>query len=134
MDVASGLTAASQVIEILKQIKNLDASIDAVAYKEKLLELRENAFEARSALLDVKQELLENASTIAALEAQIKNLTSGSICPKCSSGTMKTIITKPHSMRSAANHGVQIWTKECDAEDCNHRDEIIHDPNGLLKK
>lgn len=132
MDLASGLSAASQTITILKQLKELDASIDQALFKAKLLDAQEATHEARSALLDARQALLEKDETILELSTKLKAATSGESCPICSIGSLKTtqIVDNP----AMPGIGVKLKRIACDNAQCSYTDERIFDPSNMLKR
>ncbi len=131
MDLVTGLSAASQTLTIIKQIKALDLAIDDAAFKEKILELQESAFEARSALLEAKENALAKDEVIAALRQKLNAATSGEACPLCEIGVLKTKSVTPHP--DMPGIGVELKQMKCDSPNCGHTTSRIHDPNGMLK-
>ena len=134
MDLTTGLTAASQTLSILKQIKELDVSIDEAVFKQKLLELQEAAFESRSALLDVKEELLARDEEIAALKQEIKIAKDGEPCPKCRDGELVFTDKKPVTRARLDQFGVEKWKYSCSEAVCDFETFKIHDPTGMVSK
>lgn len=132
MDLAAGLTAASQTLTILKQIKDLDASIDTAVFKAKLLEVQESAFEARAALLEAKETVLAKDEEIAELKRQLRTATSGDACQVCRVGSLLVTKIIPHP--TFGEVGVQEKHLECDNPQCSHKEKQMHDPVGLLDK
>lgn len=132
MDLASGLSAASQTLAIVKQIKELDISLDQAIFKAKLLDLQETANEARGALLDAKQALIEKDELIFELNEKLKAATSGESCPICSIGSLETmqIIDNPEM----PGIGVKLKRVTCDNAQCKYTDERIFDPSNMLKR
>lgn len=132
MDLTTGLAAASQSLQILKQIKELDASIDAAVFKAKLLELQESAYEARAALHDAKEAVLTKDAEIAELKRKLDAATSGEMCPVCRGGRLKTERVVPHP--SFGRQGLQEKHLSCENPECRHSEKRMHDPTGILKK
>jgi hypothetical protein len=134
VDIVTDLSAASQALTLVKQLKDLDKALDQAAFKASLLELQEAVFDAKSALLDAKHLILEKETRILELEQSLKVCTSGEQCPACRSGSMKVIDKKPYPVGLAAKNGMQNWTMRCDNDQCGHQDIRIHDPNNLMRK
>ena len=132
MDLTTGLAAASQSLTLLKQIKDLDASIDAAVFKTKLLELQESAYEARAALLDAKEAVLAKDAEIAELKRKLEAAKSGESCPVCGEGRLKTERVVPHP--TFGDLGVQEKHLSCENPECKHSEQRMYDPMGLVKK
>ena len=103
MDMFAAIGALKGASEIVKQIMTADRALDQAALKLRMAEVLEAVAEARSALIDVKQELADRDDEIAKLKAtfaqaaELKKLDGGysyvigdngqplgaPICPKC---------------------------------------------------
>lgn len=132
MDLMTGLTAASQTLAIIEQIRSLDAAVDTALFKKKLLELQENAFEARAALLDAKEASLEKDEIISELKIKLKAATSGDACPLCRTGSLMTTKVVPH--RKFGDMGIQEKFLSYENPQCSHTEKRMYDPTGLLDK
>jgi len=127
MDLEVDLTAASHTLALIKQIKDLDLALDQAAFKDKLLDLQEAAFESRAALLEAKEAILIRDEQIADLKANLKAATSGESCPICQIGNLKITASKPHP--DFGRFGHQERTLTCDHDDCSHNEKRRFDPN-----
>ncbi|WP_322894130.1 MULTISPECIES: hypothetical protein [unclassified Yoonia] len=132
MDLVSGLSAASQALAIIKQLRELDGASNQIELKEKLLTLQEAAFEARTALLDAKEACLTKDKEIADLKSKLKAATSGDVCPVCQEGNLKTERILPHPEMGGV--GIQEKHLKCDNIDCAHAEKRTHDPSNILGK
>lgn len=132
MTVMEGLSAASAAIGIVKELKDIDRSIDEATFKLKIADLTTALAEAKIALSDAKLALAEKDTEIRNLEAKVADLSSGELCPICKSSKMKTISVKPHP--AMGDVGIQEITLKCENEACGHSENRMHDPTGLLKK
>ncbi len=132
MDLVGALSAASQTLSIAKQLRELDGAIDQAGLRSQLLALQEAAFEARSGLLDAKEACLAKDEEIAKLKLKLKNASSGEACPICGVGSLKTKSVVKHPIMGDV--GIQEKRLECDNLSCAHKEQRMHDPNGLLDK
>jgi hypothetical protein len=132
VDIAAGLAAASQTLTILKQIRELDASIDSAAFKAKLLEIQESAHDARVALLEAKEAVLAKNEEIAELKRQLRTATSGEGCPVCCIGTLD--VTRITAHPKLGKVGIQEKHLVCGNPECSHTESRLHDPVGILDK
>lgn len=114
MDIASGLTAATQALGIAKTLREVDKSYDAVLYKTKIVELMDALVDAKAALTEAKATIEERDKEIASLRASFEDSASLSvgdgdykfrtdadgrkvgypICPKCEVGAGKIVQLK----------------------------------------
>ena len=132
MDLITGLSAASQAVSLLKQLRDLDRALDEAAFKAKLIELQEMVLDARTSLLEAKEALLTKEERIRELERLVVELKSGETCPVCQNGTLKTRSVKAHP--TFGEVGVQEKTLVCSNPECGHTEKRIHDPSGILGK
>ena len=132
MDIIAGLSAASQTLTIVKQLRELDGALNQVELKEKLLALQETAFDARAALLNAKETCLAKDEEISALKSQLKSATSGDTCPVCGEGRLKTERVSEHPIMGDA--GIQQKHLKCDNSSCSHSELRTYDPAGILGK
>lgn len=68
MDILGALTVAKQVIDLSKEIRNLDGKINDSEFKYKISDLIEHVLEARSALLDAQEREIALKREIADLK------------------------------------------------------------------
>ena len=132
MDLMTGLAAASQGLSIVKELRDIDQSVDAATFKLKIADLMIALSETKITLADAKEALSEKDATIKQLETKIRDLSSGEICPVCKLSKMKTISVKPHPTMGEV--GIQEMALKCESETCGHSENRMHDPNGLLNK
>ncbi|GHA61070.1 hypothetical protein GCM10008927_28130 [Amylibacter ulvae] len=132
MDIMTGLASASQALNLVKQLKELDIAIGQAEYKSQLLDLQEVIYETKSALLDAKQEILTRDEEISELRKKIKVITNGEACPVCNVGTLKVTKITPHPQFGELD--IQQRHLECDQQSCAHKEQRMHDPNGLIDK
>ncbi|WP_243612680.1 hypothetical protein [Shimia aestuarii] len=125
MDLGSGLSAASTAIGIVRELREIDRSVDEAAYKLKLAELTEALADAKLALTDAKVK-------VADLEMALADATSGEICPKCKVGRLQLVSTRPKLQRGLNHFGVEVWDFQCDNSDCAFESSKLHDPHGVL--
>lgn len=134
MDIVNGLTALSQAVGIAREIRDLNQSVDQAAFKLKVAELHERLSDAKMALSDAKIEQSNTRQTISELTAEIDRLKNGDVCPKCRSGRLQLISTKPFRQLGAWHYGVEDWEYRCDQLDCAFEQTRKHDPQGVLPK
>lgn len=132
MDLVSGLSAASTALGIVKDLREIDRSVDEAGFKLKLAELTEALADARIALSDAKGEIAEKNSEIRLLKDALASAKLGETCPICNDGNLKVSSVTPHRQLGAV--GVQERKLRCDNESCRHTEARLHDPNGMLKK
>lgn len=114
MDIATGLTAATEAINIAKSLRNLEKSFDAVAHKARIVELMDALVDAKTALTEAKAIIDERDRQIASLRAafderaalvigdgdyKFKTDESGNkvgypVCPKCEAASGKIVQLK----------------------------------------
>lgn len=68
MDIISGLAAASQALEIAKQLREFDKSFQDAEYKLKIAELYTALSDTKMALADAREALQSKDATIADLK------------------------------------------------------------------
>ncbi len=132
MDIISGIAAATQAMNLVKEIRSIDRSVDEATFKLKLAELTEALADTKIALSEAREEVAAKNSEIRSLNARIANLSSGESCPICQTGRLKTTSVRPHPV--FYNVGVQERQMKCDNPDCAHQEARMHDPTGILEK
>ena len=118
MDILTSLTAVSQALNIAKEIKEIDRSIDDAEFKLKIAELM-------SALADAKVSLSDAHREIGQLREEIIKLKEGDICPVCKTGRLKIISVQPHEFFV----GTEFHEVSCSSDDCDYRTERQFDSN-----
>jgi len=68
MDIMTTIAAVSKGLEVLKTLKELDAEFDRATYKAQLAELMSTLAEAKTSLLDARENLREKNDQIAELK------------------------------------------------------------------
>ncbi|WP_296766233.1 hypothetical protein [Sediminimonas sp.] len=132
MDIASGLSAASTAINIAKDLRDIDRSVDEATFKLKIAELTKALADTEIALSEARTELSEKQVEINELEAALRALTSGENCPVCGEGHLKTERVVPHPR--FGKQGIQEKHLSCQNPECAHSEKRMHDPAGLLDK
>jgi len=69
MDLISGISAASEALKLIKDLRGIDRQLDVAELKLRLADLVDNLLEAKEALQDAKQERSELIDQIDALNA-----------------------------------------------------------------
>ena len=127
MDLIGGLSAAKLAIDIAKDLRSIDRSVDDATFKLKLAELT-------MALADAQLALSEAKVKIGELEGKISSIEDGKICPKCRVGRLLLIATESMSMGGLGRFGVQEWEYKCNNSECGFTIKEVIDPQGLVPK
>ncbi len=134
MDIIGGLTAAKLALDLVKDLREIDKSIDEATFKLKLAELTSALADTKVALSDAKLSLQEKDEAIASLKTSIDVARNGEVCPKCRSGRLSLSKTTPHHQFGAHHFGVEKWTFCCSDAICGFEQVRVHDPNGAMKE
>ena len=134
MDIVGGLTAANLALGLVKDLRDIDRSVDEAAFKLKVSELTFALADTQIALSDANLKLNETTQQIQTLKNDLETATSGDICPKCRSGRMQLIRTNSHRMGSLGQFGVEDWHLACDEAECGFEQTKMHDPHGVIPK
>ena len=116
MDLIGGLSAAKLAIDIAKDLRSIDRSVDEATYKLKLADLSSALAEAQVALSDARLRINE-------LEAQVRDMRDGTLCPICRKGRLKAMKVTPHDWSGAEFH-----TFRCNCETCAYETTRTYDP------
>ena len=116
MDVIGGLTAAKLALDLAKDLREIDKSVDQASYKMKIAELM-------SALADTQLAFAEAKSQISNLEAELDILKNGFPCPKCRSGKIEVISVEP----ALYNTGVEFHKCICTNDSCDYVTDRMFD-------
>ena len=128
MDLISGLAAVSQAVQLVKDIKGIDRSVDEAAFKLKLAELTVALADTKIALSDAKVTILQKDEELNELKRRLETLISGEACPICGVGTLKVVSSRPHP--TFGDFGHQERTLKCSSRSCGHTEKRHHDPSG----
>lgn len=126
-EILAGLTAANQATQLLKELREIDQSVDEAAFKLKIAEITETFADTKIALSEARVALAERDAEISKLQAALEAARSGDLCPKCGSGKMAFQSERKHPIWGA--HGKLEQTLRCTNEACGHTREVIFDPN-----
>lgn len=113
MDVVGGLTAAKMALDLAKDLREIDKSVDEAAFKMKLAELM-------GALADTQIAFADAKTRISKLEDELERLTNGDPCPKCKAGRLILISSEPMLYYGADRFGVEEQFWQCGEEDCGY--------------
>ena len=127
MDVVGGLTAAKMALDLAKDLREIDKSVDEAAFKMKLAELMGALADTQIAFADAKTRISE-------LEDELERLTNGDPCPKCRVGRLVLISSEPMQFYGADRFGVEEQFWQCGEEDCGYSTLRKIDPHGVLPK
>lgn len=134
MDLMSGLAAASQAIQIAKDLRSIDRTVDEAAFKLPIAELTEKLADTKMALSAAKELTANRDARIRALEQHADDALKGDICPACGTGRLRKTGRKTPRMDAMASVGIQEWEMTCESSDCGHKETKLHDPNRILNK
>ncbi len=132
MDLMQGLSAANMALGFIKDLREIDRSVDEAGFKLKIAEIASALADAKIALSDANLHLNEKEQVIRDLRRELDELKNGDFCPKCHIGRMKLDHTKAHSMHGLSHFGVEDWSFICNNQDCGFKNERIHDPHGVI--
>ncbi|WP_315707334.1 MULTISPECIES: hypothetical protein [unclassified Bradyrhizobium] len=125
MDFAVALASASQALNIVKQLREIEKGVSEGELKSSMADLYGKLADLKIALSDARETIHEKDKRIKDLEDQIAALTSGDVCPICREGRMKVVQSRKHPVFGVM--GVQLRTMRCDK--CPHTEERQHDPS-----
>lgn len=134
MDLLTGLSAASQALNIVKELREIDKNVDEATFKLKIADLMIALADTKEALANAKKSMSEKDTIIHELKQTISGFTIGNLCPICNTGRLKTVRVIPHPKLMLGKVGIQEKHFECQNESCSHSEKRMHDPSGLLKK
>ena|SRR5687768_1919098 len=72
MDVMTALAAATQGLEVLRQLRDLDRSVNEAEWRSKIVEVQERLTDAKSALLEAKEAIAARDDEITRLKGALK--------------------------------------------------------------
>lgn len=124
MDFAVALASASQALNIVKQLREIEKGVSEGELKAAMADLYGKVAELRMALTDAREEIHEKDRQIKALQNQIAAHTSGDACQICGEGRMKVIASTKDPVFGVM--GVLLRTLKCDK--CGHSEQHQHKP------
>ncbi len=127
MDIIGGLSAAKIAIDIAKELRSIDRSLDEATYKLKLADLT-------SALADTQLALAEAKIKVGDLETKLNVLVNGEVCPKCRTGRLDLTEKRGLVFGGLSNYGVEEWKYTCNNPECDFSTKHMHDPQSLIPK
>jgi hypothetical protein len=71
--ITTALTGLKAMSEIITVIKDFDKQMDAIQYKNKILELSELLLETKGSVLELQKTILEKDTEIASLAKKLKD-------------------------------------------------------------
>jgi DNA repair exonuclease SbcCD ATPase subunit len=132
MDLISGIAAATQAVQLVKELKAIDRSVDEATFKNMLADLTLALADTKIALSEARVALADREAENADLKRQLSAARSGETCPVCLVGTLRVTAVRDHL--NLGDVGVQERDLECSNEACRHRERRAHDPMGVMKK
>jgi hypothetical protein len=118
MDVIGGLTSAKLALDLAKDLREIDRSVDEAAYKLKLADLT-------SALADTQLALADAKIRISDLEAELADRAKGMLCPICRSGRLQVDRTEPSMAGDIEFHYSSCDNPKCDYSTTRRYDQSI---------
>ena len=134
MNLMEGLTAANIAIGIVKDLRDIDRSLDDAEFKLKLAELTSALADAKVALADANLALNDSEKKILQLTEALDIAQNGDNCPKCLVGRLRLQSTEGYAMMGLHTFGVERWKYLCSNEDCGFEQKRLHDPHKVLPK
>ena len=128
MDLISGISAATQAVQLVKELRSIDRSVDEASFKLKLAELMEALANTKIALSEARELLSEKDAEIRELKLRLDVVNSGEACPICQMGRLKVTASRAHPVFGTFGH--QERTLTCTNADCGHSEKRKYDPSG----
>ncbi len=118
MDLVGGITAVKLAVDLAKDLRSIDKSVDEATYKLKLADLPSALADTQLALTDAKLQLAE-------LESKLKTATQGDVCPVCREGRLMVVRTDRHDTWTE----VEFHTTKCNFDGCAYGSTRQYDMN-----
>ncbi len=131
-EIVTGLAAANQAVGLVKELREIDRSVDEAGFKLKLADLTQLLADAKIALSEANLALNEKDTKIRQLQEDLETAQSGEVCPKCREGRLILESTARYPMRGLGTFGVEQWTMKCDNTNCGFEQMVLHDPHGVI--
>lgn len=133
-EIISGLTAANQATQLLKELREIDRSVDEASFKLKIADITAALADTKIALSQARTDLSEKDSELATLRAELEVFRSGELCPKCRTGRMALTKSNRMTMGGLGVFGVEERHYKCGTDGCDFETKLVHDPQGLVPK
>lgn len=133
-EIVTGLAAANQATQLLKELREIDKSVDEADFRLKIAELMGALADTKVALSEANLNLNEKDLIIQNLTEQLDAAMTGDICLKCKSGRLKLIKTRKMSNGGLGRYGVEEHVFRCEEVTCDFETTRVHDPQGLVPK
>jgi hypothetical protein len=134
MDLIGGLTAAKLAIDLAKDLRQIDRSVDEAGFKLKLADLTSALADTQVALSEARMEMIDKERKIRELEDSLNSATKGDLCPKCRQGRLSLVSTSRLRIGGPVGIGVEEWKYECGNFECDFQTSKLNDPQGLVSK
>ena len=118
MDIIGGLSAAKIALDLAKDLREIDKSVDEAGFKLKIAELVSAVADTKVALADAKEQIHE-------LQHEIRSLREGDLCPVCREGRLKVTRVTPHEYFI----GTEFHDSECSVKGCGYKNCRQFDTN-----
>ena len=132
MDIPTAITAISGALTVVKQLRDIDKDYDRAALTSQMADIYNDLADVKMALTDARTEIHDRDQTIRELEKAIAEMQSGDACPICKKGNLEVASVKPHP--TFGDMGLQEKLFRCSNPECNHSEQRMEDPLGLLNK
>jgi hypothetical protein len=132
MDIIGGLTAAKLALDLAKDLRQIDRSVDEAAFRLKLADLTAALADTQVALSEVRVAMIDKDAKIRDLEAKLRDATDGEVCPKCRTGRMILVSTESYPYSGLDRFGVEEWHYLCNNGQCAFEQDRLHDPHKVI--
>ncbi len=134
MDLIGELSAAKLAIDLAKDLRQIDRSVDEAGFKLKLADLTAALADTQVALAEARVKIIDKDARIHELEIKLVDATKGDLCPKCRAGRLSLSGKSKMSMGGLGNYGVEEWDFRCNHPECDFETKRIQDPQSLVPK
>ena len=132
-EIVTGLAAANQAVGLVKELQEIDRSVDEAGFKLKLADLTQLLADAKIALSEANLALNEKDTKIKQLQEDLETAQLGNVCPKCKIGRRRLETIEPQHMYGLNHFGVELWEMACGQEGCGFQHTDVHDPQGVVQ-
>ncbi len=94
-EIVTGLAAANQAVGLVKELREIDRSVDEAGFKLKLADLTQLLADAKIALSEANLALNEKDTKIKRLQEDLETAQLGNVCPKCKIGRLRLETIEP---------------------------------------
>ncbi len=134
MDIIGGLTAVKLSLDLAKELRHIDRTVDDATFRLKLADLTDALADAKISLSDAKIALSDSDTEIKILKAKLDDALNGDICPSCRTGRLQLTSARSEHRLGLHDYGVENWLMTCNGPDCGFEQTRKHDPHGILPK